>query len=367
MADPTQHPAETTAAETTAADTTAALERRYRRLLCCYPREHRRAELLLTLLEAAPPGRSRPTFREAANLVLHGLRARLGRPASRSVAVWAVLAATITGLFTAALAARVGWETAEPLPRAGQTGAMLAEIFPGQPIEDIHEAPAMFTIYGRSLSWADTQEMLLLDGGEYGQAGVGGVVAWTAPAKPTVEATVQRMRETGWRVYGPQAEPHATRIAARRGDTTVSIDVYTLPDVYFRETMRPEDAIGVSAAIQRATPPAVYVMATAGGIAGAVVAFLLFGWASRRSGPGPVPALFVAAMLLWWGPTLFALPFMIEHHLRQPHGSWHPMWEWLGQPTWSLLFLFGAGLALLSLSAAALPQRPQEGDPIRSA
>jgi hypothetical protein len=42
------------------------------------------------------------------------------------------------------------------------------------------------------------------------------------------------------------------------------------------------------------------------------------------------------------------------------------MWEWLGQPTWSLLFLFGAGLALLSMFAAALPQRPQEDAPIRS-
>jgi hypothetical protein len=33
------------------------LARRYRRLLFCYPRAHRRDELLATLLEEAPPGR----------------------------------------------------------------------------------------------------------------------------------------------------------------------------------------------------------------------------------------------------------------------------------------------------------------------
>lgn len=348
----------------------AALERRYRRLLCCYPREHRRAELLLTLLEAAPPGRTRPTFREAANLVRHGLRARLGRPASRSVAVWAVLAATISGLFTAAFAARAGWETAEPLPRAEQTRAILAEVFPGQPIENVHEATAMFSIYGQPLSWAFAQEMLLLDGGEYEQSGVGGVVPWTAPRRPTTEETVQRLRQTGWTVVGTQQRPGWTTIGARRGDTVLTVTVYARPDRYFRDTLRSQDAIGVEAVIQRATPPAVYVTATAGGIAGAVVAFLLFGWASRRCGPGPgpgpVPVLFFAAMLLWWTPTLLELPFMLEHHVHEPHGSWHPMWEWLGQPAFSLLFLFGTGFALLSL-IAAVPRQRQEAAPVQPA
>ena len=35
-----------------------------------------------TLLELAPPGRARPTVRAVANLVRHGLRCRLGRPAT---------------------------------------------------------------------------------------------------------------------------------------------------------------------------------------------------------------------------------------------------------------------------------------------
>ncbi|MDG9676640.1 hypothetical protein [Micromonospora sp. DH14] len=33
--------------------------------------------------------------------------------------------------------------------------------------------------------------------------------------------------------------------------------------------------------------------------------------------------------------------------------AWHPYWEWLGQPTASLLFLVGAGCVLLALGLAA--------------
>ena len=134
---------------------TAPLARRYRRLLFAYPRGYRRArgaELVGALLDAAPPGRSRPTVREAVDLVRHGLRARLGRPASRSVVAWAVLTAVISGVFTAAFATRAAWETARPVPRTAEARAMLAEILPGQEFAGIEDAPAQFIIYGQPLS-----------------------------------------------------------------------------------------------------------------------------------------------------------------------------------------------------------------------
>jgi hypothetical protein len=77
------------------------LARRYRRLLLCYPRQYRKArgeEIVATFLDLAPPDRARPTVREAANLVRHGLRCRLGRPNSRTVVLWAVLTAIVWGL-----------------------------------------------------------------------------------------------------------------------------------------------------------------------------------------------------------------------------------------------------------------------------
>ncbi|MBE1491604.1 hypothetical protein [Plantactinospora soyae] len=348
-----------------------SLARRYRRLLFCYPRAHRRAELLATLLEAAPPGRTRPTAREAADLIRHGLRARLGRPASRTVTVWAVLATIISGLFAAAFATRVGWETAEPLPRAAQTRTLLAEILPEQDFRDIEDAPAMFMIYGHPLSWAFAEEMLFFDGGEYALAGVGGAVVGfpATPPQETLDRTRHRLGETGWRVYRPMVEDTYTTLLARRGNTTLTLEVYSDPTVYAGPSML--EPIFLTASFQRATPPAVYPFAILGGIAGAVVAFLLFGWASRRTDrPHPVrglvTTLYGVAMFFWWTPTLMAVPQSVQHHLGEPHPSWHPMWEWLGQPALSLFFVAGGGCALLGLALAALP-RPRTSALPRSA
>lgn len=55
------------------------LERRCRLLLCAYPawyRRERAEEMLGTLLEASPPGRSWPSFRDTRGLIIGGLRVR---------------------------------------------------------------------------------------------------------------------------------------------------------------------------------------------------------------------------------------------------------------------------------------------------
>jgi hypothetical protein len=60
----------------------SALEDRYRRLLRWYPAEHRRShedEMLGVLLAATGPGRSRPSVREALDLVRGGLGVRVRR------------------------------------------------------------------------------------------------------------------------------------------------------------------------------------------------------------------------------------------------------------------------------------------------
>jgi hypothetical protein len=57
----------------------SSLERRCRRLLCAYPawyRHGRGEEMLGTLLEASPPGRRWPSFRDTRALVTGGLRVR---------------------------------------------------------------------------------------------------------------------------------------------------------------------------------------------------------------------------------------------------------------------------------------------------
>lgn len=59
----------------------ADLERRYRQLLACYPRAFRyehEQEILAVLMAGAEEGQQRPRLGEAANLITHALRMRLG-------------------------------------------------------------------------------------------------------------------------------------------------------------------------------------------------------------------------------------------------------------------------------------------------
>jgi hypothetical protein len=76
------------------------LERRYRRLLLAFPRGYRRArgeEMLTTLLDGAPPERTRPPLGEAWELLRVGLRLRLGPPRGRVYSVVALVAAITIG------------------------------------------------------------------------------------------------------------------------------------------------------------------------------------------------------------------------------------------------------------------------------
>ncbi|MEO3818239.1 hypothetical protein [Plantactinospora sp. B24E8] len=352
------------------------LARRYGRLLLVYPRTYRRFrgdELLGALLDAAPPGRTRPTVRETADLVRHGLRARLGRPASRTVVAWALLASVIGGLFTAALATRVAWQTAEPLPRTAEAREMLAQILPGQEFTGIEDAPALFVFYGQPLSWGAVHNLLFWDGGEYAQAGIGGVVDGTLayPPQQTIELVQRNLRADGWTVHptttndmygcvGPPCDPttipKSTTIVAGRGDTTFTMQV---------NPAYPGNSAFISAGFRRATPSAVYPYGIGGGLLGGAAVFLLFGWASRRTerrrlaGAG-LKLLLGVTLFLWWVPTVASVQWMARHHRAEPHPSWHPMWEWLGQPTFSLPFLVGCGSALLGLAIAAVPGGDRE-------
>ena len=63
------------------------LERRYERLLRLYPaayRQARGAEMLAVLMDAAPPDRRRPEWREVRGLVIGALRARAGADGRRT-------------------------------------------------------------------------------------------------------------------------------------------------------------------------------------------------------------------------------------------------------------------------------------------
>ncbi len=73
----------------------AILERRYRRLLACYPRAYRREheqEILSVLMAGAGDGQQRPRLGEAVDLIRSAIwmRLRPGVPRSQPTVFWAV-------------------------------------------------------------------------------------------------------------------------------------------------------------------------------------------------------------------------------------------------------------------------------------
>jgi hypothetical protein len=83
----------------------AVLERRYRRLLACYPaafRAENEMEMLAVLMAGASDGQTHPRPGEAANLIVHGIVMRLrSGPAVRRVIVRLMYACTILSLLSA--------------------------------------------------------------------------------------------------------------------------------------------------------------------------------------------------------------------------------------------------------------------------
>src|SRR5262245_15691002 len=139
----------------------------FRALLRFYPRDYRRQrgrEVIDTFLEA---GRARPSVREALNLACHGMRARLGRPASRGVVIWAWLFSVMCSLFVASACVRLAWETARPFADRDEATRVVGVAFPDRGIERFDRSPAMFTVYGEPLSLSNYHSLFFSDGDGY--------------------------------------------------------------------------------------------------------------------------------------------------------------------------------------------------------
>jgi hypothetical protein len=123
---------------------TQPLEDRYRRLLRSYPkayREERSDEIVATLMELARPGQRTPTIREAAALVLGGLRTRTGGSRQRTTAmVWAgalhlavllLLASAAANLLARSIGAAIQLNGTGDMAQLSQVGLPLAGAFVG--------------------------------------------------------------------------------------------------------------------------------------------------------------------------------------------------------------------------------------------
>ncbi|MGC4806740.1 hypothetical protein [Micromonospora sp. DT233] len=363
------------------------LARSYRRLLLCYPRRYRRArgeEIVATFLDLAPPDRTRPTIREAVNLVRNGLRCRLGRPNSRTVVLWATLTTVVWGLFTGAFATRLAWETARPLPTQAEATELFSRVLGQDTTGQVSVDPALFVIYGEPLGPDNLHFLFSLDAGEY-QQGLA-MVDLKGPSDVShqglVDSTRAWLRADGWQVTDiitrntvqcttscdESMLPRDALFAARRGDRVLRLEISLgSPRQQPPKPGTPDnDGTYAHVELSRATPPAVMPFGTAGVALGMVFGWLTFGWASRRAESHRRPlrvlttVLFGFATFMWYTPLLLGGRYMVLHHLHESHLSWHPMWEWIGQPALATLFVIGTVAALLALAACALPSRNRE-------
>ncbi|MDW3847730.1 hypothetical protein NMK34_14085 [Micromonospora sp. BRA006-A] len=341
----------------------------HRRLLLAYPRDYRRARGAEILETVRDVGSAHRRTRVAANLVRHGLRTRLGRPASRTVVVWAAVFAVVCGLFAASFGTWLAWLGSRPLDHR-DLAAVVGQLYPDRQVSHIDrdDPPAVFLIYGHPLTEDLLSELLLGDGGEYALAELTASFDQT-PAGGLTNLR-QRLDAAGWKrsepvrsdAYGcvpgsprcdPASIPSDITVYAERGDHILAVE------------LNAEGSMNLT--LGRATPGAAYPAGVIGFALGTLGGWVLFGWASRRTEgrrplvQGPVKVLYGVAMLFWTAPVLLGAPMMLTHHLGEPHPRWHVPWEWLGQPALSLPFLLGAVLLIVALGLAALPHRRAAG------
>jgi hypothetical protein len=320
------------------------LARRYTRWVRFYPPGPRRAELLGTLLECAPPERTRPTAREVGNLARYGLRARLGRPRSTGVVVLATLVTLVCGLFGAAAATRVGWEFAPSSPAGAESAALAATVFPGRQVWGGGDA----RLFDENVDAEWTSQYGSVDHWVKHTAQTRDVHTYARGAR-------DRLAAAGWLIKDGAADGESVEFSATRGSLFLTYSGYYVPD-------RPwYDSDGVTSfALSRASVPSwLPWVAVAGGGLAAVTGWLIFGWASRRSEGDMVRTGF--------GAVLAGLTIVVAALCALLAGGYYPPSPRPGgEALWAMLWNLHAELAvvvlllaLAAVTAAALPGRGQ--------
>jgi hypothetical protein len=316
------------------------LVRAYRRLTRFYPPGPRRDELLGTLIECAPPGRRRPTPTEVVNLVVHGSRARLGRPRSRGVVVLAVLIALAAGFVGAAATSRLGIEAVGSLPVGAEAAEINETVFPG------------LTVWGGG----DAEEIVTQGDGEGIEAGY--AISWvkSTPATRDVAgytaAARARLVAAGWTITGVDppldetdmvgANPadRAEGFTADRGALTMHFNDYLYPGAPWY------DGDGnATYAIWHRQPWWLTGLAWLGGLVAAALAWLLTGWVSRRVRSAWAAGLGVAGAVCC---LIGVLPAAMS---ALPGGG---QADQTVAPYWQGFVYLGAGPAILAGIVAAL-------------
>ncbi|MEU7901244.1 hypothetical protein [Actinoplanes sp. NPDC049118] len=306
------------------------LERRYRRLVRVYPRGPRREELLITLLDCAPPDRRRPTARETANVLRHGLRGRLGRPRSRAVVVLATLAALVAGCFGAAAMSVLGWQFAPSLTGVVQAQGIDRTVFPGMTVEGCES--------GSELTYSEHCADMppFIPNPDHEGTRYGFLEYRVAPTPATLDHLTftsgvrDRLVADGWRI-GSGIRVHQglddldtsvldgtsapfpgdeVETAVREATFWATRDGLVLEFFDATGTDTPggvaDPSVTARFTVARAAPWWLWGMTAAGALLGALTGWLVAGWISRRT-EGDGVASFAAAIPAWLCAPLLTL------------------------------------------------------------
>jgi hypothetical protein len=273
-----------TAGETGAA---AELERRYRWLLLAYPldhRERRAEEMLATLLDDAAPGQRRPTWDEAADLVIGGARQRLRLPALPEAWVAAVLSALIVGAVVAAGAAAFGWMATGALPDNQTVTRLVTSAFAPQSGIVTTRRDEVFS-YDAPAAPSDRVARVIFGGDTY-TAGYVRVTGRPEDGYDLHDAAAM-LRQSGWHVDPVRADAEGMVLTASKARLTLQARLG------FTDGQ-------LVVAIRRAVPFTVVPLTLFGWIGGAIAGWMFAGALARRAGrQHPVVATFMQAAIVF--------------------------------------------------------------------
>ncbi|MFI1994792.1 hypothetical protein [Actinoplanes sp. NPDC020271] len=222
----------------------------------------------------------------------HGVRVRLGRPGTSGIVVLAVLVAMLGGFFGAGAATRIGWEFAQPLPSGAQAEEVARTVFPAVPVAGGGDAPF----------WTFSSD------GEYVEPGSAAYVVETSNVTDLVSGVRDRLAAAGWRLDDTSAEN------ARPGRTPTQDD----PVRATRDGITLTYAGGDTFTVARSVPSWLWWFAGGGAVLGALIGWLLTGWAGQRAEQGSVAGQ-LAGLVAW--PTVVVMLVLLLGDLLFVPGS----------------------------------------------
>ncbi|MGC5285478.1 hypothetical protein [Micromonospora sp. DT231] len=332
------------------------LERWYRRLLWAYPIGYRRAhgeEILTMLMDSAEPDRRMPARADVVDLVRGAVRQWFRLPIGRMAVVAAVLSAVILGAVGAGVGSWLAWQAAA-LP-SDASAIHTAETVRGVPLR----APKL----SRD-DWLGNPQ----------RNGVN--VVDEQSSDWTLEAAKARLQAEGWTPGGSEMYSGAPVIRGGRQLEAASEEFYAIKDgavvTVSAVTVLTPGVVGTSLATHlgvtapRWEPVAIML----GGLVGAVIGWLLTGWAGYRLRRRTLPrrltvvALGLTALWLAAGPTIGLYETLAD--LAFPKSEPQPtdpayFWLFLDRRAQQLHGALAMGLAILVV--AAMSRRQPEARP----